>query len=55
MGNWKAVERILYVDDLADAISFIIQNDINEEILNIGSGEEISIKELVGKIKDIVL
>lgn len=53
-GTGKPLREFLYVDDLANAINFIIQNDINEEILNIGSGEEISIKELVGKIKNIV-
>ncbi len=53
-GTGTPLREFLYVDDLADAINFIIQNDINEEILNVGSGEEISIKELVGKIKNIV-
>ena len=43
MGNRKTFERILFVDDFADAVQFIIDNNINEKLLNIGSGKEISI------------
>ena len=46
-GTGKPLREFLFVDDLADAISFIIQNEINEELINIGSGEEISINDLV--------
>lgn len=46
-GTGKPLREFLHVDDLADAISFIIENDINEELINIGSNEEISINDLV--------
>ena len=36
------------------AIKFILDNDISEDLLNIGSGHEISIKDLAIKIKKIV-
>lgn len=39
---------------MADAINFIIQNNIEEEILNVGSGEEVSIGNLVKKVKEII-
>ena len=42
------------MDDLANAIGFFIQNGIFEGLFNVGSGEEISINDLVNKIKDIV-
>ena len=42
------------VDDLAEAIQFIIENDINDDLLNVGSGEEISIYELSLLIKKIL-
>ena len=35
-------------------IKFIIQNDIEVDLLNIGSGEEVSINDLIYKIKDVV-
>jgi GDP-L-fucose synthase len=53
-GTGSPLREFLYVDDLADAISFIIENEVNEEIINIGSNEEISIKELVFSMMEIV-
>jgi len=52
-GSGKPLREFLYVDDLANAIKFIIDNDIDEQILNIGSGYEVSIKELAESIKEI--
>ena len=45
-GDGTPLREFLYVDDLSNAIKFVIENDINEDLLNIGFGEEISIKEL---------
>jgi GDP-L-fucose synthase len=53
-GTGNPLREFLYVDDLADAINFIIQNNIEEEILNVGSGEEVSIGNLVKKVKEII-
>ena len=53
-GTGKPLREFLYVDDLAEAIQFIIENDINDDLLNVGSGEEISIYELSLLIKEIV-
>tara|TARA_Y100000389_G_C17460354_1_gene521241 strand:+ start:1905 stop:2777 length:873 start_codon:yes stop_codon:yes gene_type:complete len=53
-GTGKPLREFLYVDDLSSAIKFIIKNDINIDLLNVGSGEEISILELANKIKNIV-
>ena len=39
-GTGNPLREFLYVDDLADAIFFIIKNDITEKLINIGSGEE---------------
>lgn len=46
-GTGTPLREFLYVDDLADAISFIVENNINDELINIGSNEEISIQNLV--------
>ncbi len=46
-GTGTPLREFLYVDDLADAISFVIENKIDDELINIGSNEEISIQSLV--------
>ncbi len=53
-GTGKPLREFLYVDDLSLAINFIIENEITIDLLNIGSGDEISIKELAEKIKTVV-
>tara|TARA_B100001540_G_C15665791_1_gene577727 strand:+ start:40 stop:483 length:444 start_codon:yes stop_codon:yes gene_type:complete len=53
-GTGTPLREFLYVDDLALAIKFVIQNEVNIDLLNIGSGEEISIKELAEKIQAVV-
>lgn len=53
-GSGKALREFLYVDDLALAIIHIIENNIKETLINIGSGEEISITNLANLIKNIL-
>ena len=53
-GTGTPLREFLYVDDLALAIKFVIENEVNVDLLNIGSGEEISIKELAEKIQTVV-
>ncbi len=53
-GTGKPQREFLHVDDLAKAIEFIINNEIDEGLFNVGSSEEISIENLVYLIKDIV-
>ncbi|MEC9381466.1 MAG: GDP-L-fucose synthase [Thermodesulfobacteriota bacterium] len=53
-GTGTPLREFLYVDDLALAIKFVIENEVNIDLLNIGSGEEISIKELAEKIQTVV-
>jgi GDP-L-fucose synthase len=56
-GTGSPRREFLYVDDLADAVVFLMEKynykDIGE-VINIGVGEDISIKELAGWIKEIV-
>jgi GDP-L-fucose synthase len=49
-GTGKPLREFLYVDDLAEAILFIIQNQITEDLVNIGSNEEVSIQKLVDNL-----
>ena len=53
-GTGKPRREFLYVDDLADACHFLMKNYSGNDFVNIGVGEDISIKELALLIKDIV-
>jgi GDP-L-fucose synthase len=53
-GTGKPLREFLYSEDLASSIEFIIENNIEEELINIGSGEEISIYNLSQLIKSTV-
>jgi GDP-L-fucose synthase len=45
-GSGQPLREFLHVDDLADAIIFLVQNYSGEEIVNVGSGQELSIADL---------
>jgi GDP-L-fucose synthase len=49
-GDGSATREFLYVEDAADAILLASERYNSSEPVNLGSGEEISIKELVGKV-----
>ena len=53
-GSGEPFRELLYVDDLINAVTDIIQNNLKSSIINIGSGEEIRIKDLVFKICEII-
>lgn len=53
-GTGSAKREFLHVDDLADALVFLMNNYDKKEIINIGTGEDLSIKELAELIKKIV-
>ncbi len=53
-GTGSPKREFLHVDDLADACVFLMNNYSKSEIVNIGTGEDISIKELAEMIKEIV-
>ena len=49
-GDGSPMREFLYVDDLADACILLMQNYDKEELINVGSGKEISIKTLAYNI-----
>ena len=53
-GTGKPLREFLYVDDLASAIEFLILNQVDIDLLNIGSGKEVTILELANLIKKVV-
>ena len=53
-GTGKPLREFLFVDDLAHAIKFIVENEIETDLINVGSNEEVSILELAKEIKSVV-
>ena len=53
-GTGTPLREFLYSDDLADACVYLMNNYEGNEIVNIGVGEDLSIKELAEKIKATV-
>ena len=45
-GSGKPIREFLYVDDAADALIFLMENKLSEELFNIGTGEEVTIRKL---------
>jgi GDP-L-fucose synthase len=53
-GTGTPKREFLFADDLAGACYFLMQNYDEEGLVNIGTGEDISIKELAIMIKNII-
>ena len=53
-GSGSPRREFLYVDDLADACFFLMQHVNDPGFVNIGTGEDVTIKELAQKLGDIV-
>ena len=53
-GTGSPKRDCLYVDDMADAAFFLMDKYSDTELINIGSGQDISIKEMAGIIKGAV-
>ena len=52
-GSGTPLREFLHVDDLADAVLFALNKNLDEHLYNVGSGEEISIKDLALMIRSI--
>ena len=53
-GSGKPLREFLHCDDLADALIFLLKNYSEAEHINVGSGSEVTIKELAETIASIV-
>lgn len=53
-GTGTPLREFLYVDDMADACVFLLENYSGEQHVNIGTGKEITIRELAELVKDVV-
>ncbi|HZX31667.1 MAG TPA: GDP-L-fucose synthase [Rhodocyclaceae bacterium] len=53
-GSGTPMREFLYVDDLADACVFVMEKGIGEGLYNVGTGTDITIRELAETVKEIV-
>ena len=53
-GTGSPMREFMYVDDLASATLFSLDNFRGGNLLNVGSGEEVSIKNLAYLIRDVI-
>jgi GDP-L-fucose synthase len=53
-GTGKPLREFLYSDDAADACVFLMNNYNSNDIINLGTGEEIAICQLVEIVKNVV-
>ena len=51
---WTPLREFLYVDDLADACVYLMNTYSGNETVNLGTGKELSIKELAELVKKVV-
>jgi GDP-L-fucose synthase len=53
-GTGEPRREFLHVDDLADALLFLMRNYEEEELVNVGWGQDLSIRELAQQVKMVV-
>jgi GDP-L-fucose synthase len=53
-GTGTPRREFLYVDDLADACVFLLEQGYSGSLLNIGTGQDVTIRELAETIMDVV-
>jgi GDP-L-fucose synthase len=53
-GSGTPRREFLYVDDLADAVLYLLQNYEGEPIVNIGWGKDVTIRELAEIIMSVI-
>ena len=53
-GTGNARRELIYVEDLADSLIHLMVNDETPDVINIGTGKDVSIRELVAHIVDVV-
>ena len=52
-GNGTPMREFLFVDDMAEAVVYALENKLPEYLYNVGSGKDITIKELAETIQQV--
>jgi GDP-L-fucose synthase len=53
-GSGTPMREFLFVDDMAEAVVYAIENELPEYLYNIGTGEDLTIKELAETVQQVV-
>lgn len=53
-GSGKPMREFLYVDDMADACVYLMESKVKDGLFNIGTGKDITIKELATMIMEAI-
>jgi len=53
-GSGRPMREFLFVDDMAEAVVYALENELPEHLYNIGSGKDITIKELAEIIQKVI-
>ena len=53
-GSGTPKREFLYVDDMADACVFLMENNIHHGIYNVGTGSDVNIRELANVVMEVV-
>ena len=53
-GSGSPFREFLYVEDLADAVKFALENTMDENLYNVGTGKDLTIKDLAELIQKTV-
>lgn len=53
-GTGKPMREFLYVDDMADACVFLMENNVSDGLFNVGTGEDVTIRELAETVMEVV-
>jgi len=52
-GSGKPMREFLFVDDIAEAVVFALENKLPEHLYNVGSGKDITIKQLAETVQNV--
>ena len=53
-GSGTPLREFLFVDDMAEAVVYALENNLPEYLYNVGSGKEITIKKLAETIQKVI-
>ena len=53
-GSGKPMREFLHVDDMADACVFLMENGVGEGLFNVGTGTDVTIRELAETVARVV-
>lgn len=53
-GSGTPMREFLFIDDMAEAVVYAVENDLPKQLYNVGTGKDITIKELAHTIQKVV-